>query len=165
MVARIQKHLAFPPPFFPARAGTVIPSGTPPYTTGQNVSISATAYPGYSFLDWSGCDRPAGDICHVTMDSNKTIAANFSACPNPPVRGSAGWYSGLQEAYNAAGDGSTIRAQAVLLSGNLDFNRDVSVQIFGGYSCDYSTKDQKTVINGSMTIRKGSVVLHNITIR
>jgi len=149
----------------PLGAGTVTPSGTNWYNSGQSVSISATANSGYSFSDWSGCDNPSGNICNLTMNTNKNLTANFTSCPNLPVRRAGGSYYWLQDTYNAAVDGDTIQSQAVLFNENPDFNRNISVTISGGYDCSYSKNDQESVVNGTITIRNGTVTLENIKIR
>jgi len=51
------------------------------------------------------------------------------------------------------------------LSENLDFSRNISVSIMGGYDCNYLTNVQKSVVNGTVTIRGGSVTMENIIIR
>jgi parallel beta-helix repeat protein len=149
----------------PLGAGTVTPSGTNWYNSGQSVSISATANSGYSFSDWSGCDNPSGNICNLTMNINKNLTANFTSCPNLPVRRASWSYNALQDAYNGAVDGDTIQSQAVIFSENLDFNRNISITIMGGSDCNYLTNIQKSVVNGTVTIRGGTVTMENIIIR
>jgi len=91
---------------------------------------------------------------------------NAQVCPNLPVRIVAGGsYYGLRDAYNAAVNGDTIQSQAMVFNENLDFNRDISVTITGGYDCYYSTNVQKSVVNGTITIRNGTVTIENIIIR
>jgi len=91
---------------------------------------------------------------------------NAQACPNLPVRRVAGGsYYGLQVAYNAVVDGDTILSQAVVFNEDPDFNRNISLTITGGYDCDYSTNDEKSVVDGTITIRNGTVTLENIKIR
>jgi len=77
----------------------------------------------------------------------------YTSCPNQPVRiaGKTLYYSGLQDAYNAAQNGDTIQARATTLTENLTVNRDISVTLEGGYGCDYSSN------TGGMTSLKGMI--------
>jgi hypothetical protein len=87
------------------------------------------------------------------------------ACTNLPVRRAGGSYYWLQDAYNAAVERDTIQSQAVPFEENPDFNRNISVTISGGYDCSYSKNDQKSVVNGTITIRNGTVTVENLIIR
>ncbi len=48
------------------------------YNHGTNVQISATANSGYTFTGWSGDASGTTNPETITMDSNKTVTANFS---------------------------------------------------------------------------------------
>jgi uncharacterized repeat protein (TIGR02543 family) len=61
----------------PAAGGTITPGvGAHTYTAGSGVDVTATAASGYVFDHWSGACTGSG-ACHVTMDGNKTVTANF----------------------------------------------------------------------------------------
>ena len=95
----------------------------------------------------------------------KTITVFEESCLNLPVRRAGISYNALQNAYDAAVDGDTILSQAVVFNENPDFNRNISLTITGGYDCSYSTNNEKSVVNGTITIRSGTVVLENMKIR
>ena len=59
----------------PVAGGTVTGGGT--YNSGTNVTVTATANSGYQFASWSGACSGTGS-CVVTMDSAKTVTANFT---------------------------------------------------------------------------------------
>jgi len=64
----------------PPGAGTVSlspPGGT--YDSGTSVTLTALAASGYSFDDWSGDASGTSATVSVTMDSNKSVTANFSS--------------------------------------------------------------------------------------
>ncbi|MFC1601062.1 lamin tail domain-containing protein [Candidatus Sumerlaeota bacterium] len=66
------------------------------YLPGTPVSLTAQADPGYQFVNWTG-DLPGGisaaNPLQLTMDSPKTIAANFAPLPpSDPLTTSAPWY-------------------------------------------------------------------------
>ena len=62
----------------PSGAGSVSPSGGE-YEAGAQVSLSATANSGYVFDYWSGSISGTGPNTSVTMDSDKSVTANFAA--------------------------------------------------------------------------------------
>jgi uncharacterized repeat protein (TIGR02543 family) len=58
--------------------GTVSPSGTNWYNSGQSVQITATADPGYSFSNWSGNLSGSTNPTSITMNGPKSVVANFT---------------------------------------------------------------------------------------
>ncbi|MBI5057962.1 MAG: hypothetical protein HZB61_15235 [Nitrospirae bacterium] len=79
-----------------------------------------------------------------------------------PVRVASAYSSSLQAAYDSAMDGSTIQSRAVVLTENLNINRDVSVFIDGGYSCDYSAGSSMTRLIGDIVVSSGNVEIGNV---
>ena len=68
--------------------GTVtISPNSADYVAGSRVSLTPTSDGGYSFGQWQGCDSVNGNICIVTMNSNRVITATFintsDATPEP----------------------------------------------------------------------------------
>lgn len=66
----------------PTNAGTINRSVNPncngnQYTQGTNVALTANANSGYTFDTWSGCDSVNGNTCNVTINSNRSVTANF----------------------------------------------------------------------------------------
>lgn len=60
------------------------------FTSGSQASLTTSENAGYIFAGWSGCDSLSGDVCNVTMSSNKTVTAFFTK-PLPDLTGS--WMS------------------------------------------------------------------------
>ena len=48
------------------------------YRVGTTVTLTASPLTGYLFKNWSGCDTTSGMTCTVTMNSAKSVTANFS---------------------------------------------------------------------------------------
>ncbi|MHA2265851.1 MAG: InlB B-repeat-containing protein, partial [Candidatus Thorarchaeota archaeon] len=67
------------------------------YLYGTVVTLTATPDNGYSFIGWIGCDLPSGNICDMTMDSNKTVTVEFSSWTNETVdsSGQVGMYTSI----------------------------------------------------------------------
>ena len=53
------------------------------YTTGTVVSVTATPDAGYEFSGWSGDASGTSETINVTMDSDKSVVANFAEIPDP----------------------------------------------------------------------------------
>ncbi len=85
--------------------------------------------------------------------ATKNNYINVQPCPNQPVKNvrTGATYTTLQAAYDAATTGDTIQSHAILFTGNLDVNRDITVTLEGGYGCDYSA------YMGSPTTLKGKL--------
>jgi hypothetical protein len=52
--------------------GATVPEGT-------QFTLTPSAAPGYAFRGWSGCDSVAGDRCTITVNTDRTVSANFVA--------------------------------------------------------------------------------------
>jgi len=61
----------------PSGAGTLNPSGANWLSSGQNVSVSATANAGYSFSKWSGDLTGSVNPASLSMNGAKSVTANF----------------------------------------------------------------------------------------
>ena len=60
------------------------------YSFGSHVTLTATSSNGSNFSGWAGCDSSSGNICYVTMDSDKTVAANFALVDNVTIPSATG---------------------------------------------------------------------------
>ncbi len=88
-----------------------------------------------------------------------------TVCTNLPVRVTPTYYLTLQAAYNAATNGATIQAMNTIFYENVNFNRNISIILTGGYVCDYSSNPDYTTINGTMTITSGTVTVNKIILQ
>jgi uncharacterized repeat protein (TIGR02543 family) len=66
----------------PSAAGSVSPSSGQ-YESGEQVTLSASPASGYTFDHWSGGASGTASTTTITMDSSKTVTANFE--PEPPT--------------------------------------------------------------------------------
>ena len=88
-----------------------------------------------------------------------TIVLNNNP-PNPPIKIGDSNYTTLQEAYNAAPNGSTIKCQAIRFIESLTVNRNISVTLEGGYDSGYTTNyGNTTSIKGMITTTAGGGTL------
>jgi CSLREA domain-containing protein len=51
-------------------------------TLGNNIVLTATTSPNYSFNRWTNCDAPAANRCTMTMDADKQVTAVFLRVPS-----------------------------------------------------------------------------------
>ncbi|MBI4849200.1 MAG: thrombospondin type 3 repeat-containing protein [Nitrospirae bacterium] len=110
------------------------------------------------------CTQPAGYMLNST-DCNDSDANIYPG--GPPVRiadTSPVYFSTLQTAYTAAGEGDTLQLQAGALAESPNINLGKSVILSGGYNCGYTGITGKTMINGKLTISNGKVTIGNLKI-
>ncbi len=61
-----------------AGTGTITP-GSGSFSSGQQVQVTAAVNPGYQFTNFTGVDSSNGTVGYVTMNSNRSVTANFAA--------------------------------------------------------------------------------------
>jgi hypothetical protein len=72
----------------------------------------------------------------------------------------------LQQAYDAAGDGATIKVQAEVPAEKLvPGGMGKKVYILGGYEPTFTIQTGYTAILGKLAISRGSIVLNRVVIR
>lgn len=141
----------------PINASPVAYAGTTGYAKlpiASGTSITLTAPPiasGLTFSSWSGCDLSAGISCSVTMNSVKTVTANYSNIDAFPANGlvPAGWSvtSGANAGWTVASDDkyegsfslksgaildlqkAQIEVTRIFRAGTISFTRRVSSEV------------------------------------
>jgi parallel beta-helix repeat protein len=86
-------------------------------------------------------------------------------CTNPDIRigdVSPAYYSSIQDAYIAAGDGDTIKIRHAIYDDSPVFNEDKSVILEGGYDCDFINNTGETILSGTFTVSNGAITVKNI---
>jgi hypothetical protein len=102
------------------------------------------------------------------MDTAKTVTADFGvSCAGRMVKNAntSVYYDSISSAYGDAADGHTLMSQITELPGDLNFIRDISVGLKGGYNCEYSSAAGFTAVLGAVTIRGGSITVDKIIIK
>jgi PKD repeat protein len=118
------------------------------YKTAGYYTVSLTAY-------------YAGGSDSETKPSYIHAAADCSA---GPVRTGGSDQPTLQGGYGAAADGAVIYAHAVDFSENLDLDEDKTVTFDWGWNCDFSDSIHEGGFNGTLTIRRGTLMIASKTI-
>ena len=138
---------------------------TQTYPTGTQVTLGATQWADYLFTGWTGgCTGTGG--CTVTMNGAVTVNATFSYVQ--PAKILTTPYSTLQNAFNAALNGSTILAREYTFIENdvVSAGNGNTITLKGGYNTSYSEPPGGlSLIQGSLTIGTGSVIISNVGIK
>ncbi len=133
---------------------------------GAQVTLQADAAEYSIFSGWSGCDSVLNGDCKVSMNADKTVSATFDTDTSHMTRiGEANYYPTLQAAYDAASSGSIIKAWGTDIPEGLLAASNKSVTIKGGYDAGYYVNNGHTLLNGSLVIERGSLILENIVIK
>jgi PKD repeat protein len=129
-------------------------------STLQNPSHTYTATGNYTVaLTATGTGGP------VTV--TKTAYISVIPCGSLPVKigGTLSYYPTIQSAYDAAITGNIVQIQGQVLSGPLSLLGNATVELQGGFSCDFFTNPGYTTITGPITIGGGTtVIVENIVI-
>lgn len=148
----------------PSPPGGICPSNCSQFFPADEVvTLTPAAGPGAVFSNWSG-DCGGSGTCQITMNSAKSVTANFSWQPNAKNTNSGIVYGLINAAYAAIADGSTIRLREMTFTEAVDCNLPVAVTLEGGYNADFTANSGVTSISGSLTITSGAVTLANISI-
>jgi len=102
----------------------------------------------------------------ITIDNCPFLKVCGYICPScysSACLGSS--FNSLQEDYTLAPNGKTLYVQATDFAGGITFDQNKTTTLLGGYSCDYYKLVGHTIIEGPVTIVRGSVRLDLITIR
>ena len=147
--------------------GLTCTSGTCSRNFALNSTVGLLSTPGADSLfgGWSGACS-GSSACSVSMSSAKAVTATYNLLP--PVRLNRTtplYYSTLQEAYNAAISGDVIQLKEGTLAGSLNTSRAIAVSLKGGYNASYSAVSSSTLLQGTVTLGLGSVVLDRVNIR
>ncbi len=147
-------------------AGIACGSGScsAPFYYDTQATLLATPSAGSVFAGWTGACTGSVSDCSTTMDSNKTVSANFTTCPPVRIAGTTpAYYPSLHDAYAAAAGGSVIQAEAINFIESLALNRAIAFTLQGGFDSAFSTRAGNTTLQG-LTIQSGSVTIDGVTI-
>lgn len=149
--------------------GVISPSGALAVNYGSSQTYSISSPVGYAISDVVVDGFSVGAVSSYTFSNVTTgphsISATFSCSSNPfPVRvvgSSTTYYSTLQAAYNGANSGDVIEAHGIQLNESLvSINKNITVTLQGGYTCDYSSfTGNTTTLKGQMQTYSGGGTL------
>jgi hypothetical protein len=129
--------------------------------------VTLYAEPVYSiFSGWTG-DCSGTHDCLLTMVSERNVIAHFTKDTEHMARigDTETYFPTLQAAYDSAPTGSTIKAWGTEFVEDLDCDKEKVVTIEGGYDTGYSNNDGFTMLNGTVTVSAGTLIVENLVIR
>jgi len=99
--------------------------------------------------------------------SNISADENVLAAFVSPIRilDNTYFYGSLQSAYGAVNDGWTIQSQASIPAGDLLVDRDLSVNLSGGYDSTFASQPNLTAVQGNVTISNGTLAVDNLLLQ
>lgn len=102
----------------------------------------------------------------VKTMKNNYISADALCVINPIKIADTGSYpASIQSAFHDLGDGGTLQIQGIDFTEDLNPPQDISFELSGGYSCDYSSNPGFTTVKGTLTISHSKVTIENIVIQ
>jgi hypothetical protein len=81
------------------------------------------------------------------------------------ILGRSDYYPTIRDAYNNCADGDTMQLHAVDFNEEPVLSHPVTVNLQGGFGCDYSSSSGFSSITGTMTISDGTITLDRIILR
>jgi hypothetical protein len=111
------------------------------------------------------CRQPAGYVLD-NSDCDDNDPNIYPGGPHVRITGSTNnYYSTIQGAFDAAGDGDTIQSRDLEFTENIFLNVNISTALKTGYNCDYTSPLGTTTINGNAMISNGSLIIDSGTLR
>jgi len=174
--------VTFASPTTPAGGGTVAFNPAPPigaatctgnpcvrnYNPGTPVTLTTYGDGNSLFDTWSGAC--SGGTCSVTMSADRAVTATFSYVPPIKIDGTPPQYftSFLQAySYVKANFLTTVvlKTREFTFVENLNQTDLLTVTIKGGYAPNYVDRPGYTLLQGKLTVGKGSLVADRLTVK
>jgi uncharacterized protein (DUF2141 family) len=147
-----------------APAGIACTGGTCPASFDLNaqVTLTATTDNATVFTGWSGACGGTDDTCVVTMNGDKGVTATFAAAARVKIGSTS--YPTLQNAFDQAAGGATVRALGVDFTENLTLGAAKGVTLVGGYDPSYLSLTGWTSIHGVLKIGLGQLIVERVKV-
>jgi len=140
-------------------------SNSTDFTSNQTVVLTALTSWNYDFTGWSGPCVVNANLCTVSVNGLTEVTATFTAKQLCKV--GTDYFASMQDAYNAAVEGSVLLGRDQVLTENLVFDRNVNVIFTGGNNASWTVVGN-TTIDGTVSIEGtagGSVTISNLIIQ
>lgn len=134
------------------------------FAAGSSVTLMARANTGSTFAGWSGACASAGTgDCTISMTAVRSATATFGLIPKARVSGTP--FGTIASAYATINISGIIETQAITFIENLILNNGSAVTMQGGYDPAFSARTGYTVLDGTLTIGSGSLVVDQLVIQ
>jgi hypothetical protein len=94
----------------------------------------------------------------------QSVTATFDTLPNALIIGNPKLYRLLQPAYIDSATGAVIQAKGIAFIENLTMETSKDLTIEGGFDPDFSAQNGYTILQGTLTVGLGSIVVDYLTI-
>ena len=143
-------------------------SGT--FNTGTQITLIPSISGNSTFDGWSANCTLSGSNCLITLNTDTTVTATFTSTAGAQVQlvGTPNQqYASIATAYtNAAIGTSTIKAQAVLFTGDLLLKLvGKNIKLLGGYDPTFTSQTGYTTVKGIVTIQQGSLWVDRLIVK
>ncbi len=128
----------------------------------------------YPDFDGDGYGNPAislqqcSELTDFVLDNTDCDDNDYDIYPGGPsvrIESPLSYFPTIQDAYDAAAEGSFIQSKDIIIMETLAFNLNKSVVIEGGYDCSFAATAGNIRISGTMTITEGAVTIDNFSIQ
>jgi PKD repeat protein len=114
---------------------------------------------------------PVSYSVSLTANGATTTKANYitltSSCTSDPVKVGVTPYLSISNAFNTVrSTNDVIQVMAVGQTGTLDWNQNITVELRGGYDCNFTTNSLGfTTVTPSLTISGGTLTIENLIVQ
>ena len=134
------------------------------FPVGTDLDLVASAATGSHFAGWAGACAGTAH-CSLKLVSSIVATSTFDpANPHAIVLETGILYALVNQAYEAAADGNTIRMLAGPLNEKLKFDGAKAVFLQGGYDQSFKVKAGTTSVLGPLEISKGHLVADGVVV-
>lgn len=134
---------------------------------GSPVTLMATPSSSSFFLGWTGGGCSGNNDCMLNLAADTTVTAVFSVLSPARIFGVAfSYYQSILAAYRNAPIGSSINLQTRAADFDEPFtlDRDITVNLQGGYDGSYGEQIGYATLHGTVTIASGSLIVENLAV-
>ncbi len=131
------------------------------------LTLIATPSDDSLFGGWgSPCNDCSGLSCLVTLNSDKSCAITFLIKPLVQIAGPT-YFASINKAYTQLLDEipAVMKAQAVELTEEVDFNRNIPLTFEGGFDTEFTNILGYSTLHGVVKLSKGSLLANRLIIK
>jgi Tol biopolymer transport system component len=141
------------PPVFSCAAPTCIA----PAAYGSSLVLRATPSTKYTFAGWTGGGCSGVDDCLLTLLADTTISAQFTALPLVKNVGKGVSYLTLADALADSTGATSFACRNVSFPEDICLQSSQAIRLYGGLTEGFATRQDYTMLQGSLVIRSGSL--------
>jgi hypothetical protein len=138
---------------------------TADFSPGTTVTLMQTPDSNSTQATWSPAGCGTNQNCQVVMNGDQPVTITFPYAYQAKVNSSGTRYDTLTQACSATAVTDTILARDVTFTENLTLSGGKSVAMDGGMSTSYTPLNAWTTLQGTLTLRDGSLAVDRLIIK